>query len=291
MKLWTGRFSKEIAKETNDFNSSISFDQRMYKEDITGSMAHAKMLAAQGIITDEDKEKILTGLQNILDDIESGKLAIDPNAEDIHTFIEAELTDRIGDAGKKLHTARSRNDQVALDIRLTLKKETDEVSDLLQKLLAVLDKKATENDDTVMPGYTHLQRAQPVVFGNNLRANAEMFKRDLGRLADAKKRMNFSPLGAGALAGTTYNINREMTAEALGFDGVCENTLDAVSDRDFCIELVNALSLVMVHLSRFSEEIILWCSWEFKFIELDDAFSTGSSIMPQKKNPDIAELV
>ena len=291
MKLWTGRFSKEIAKETNDFNSSISFDQRMYKEDITGSMAHATMLATQGIITDEDKEKILTGLQNILDDIESGKLAIDPNAEDIHTFIEAELTDRIGDAGKKLHTARSRNDQVALDIRLTLKKETDEVSDLLQKLLAVLDKKATENDDTVMPGYTHLQRAQPVVFGNYLRAYAEMFKRDLGRLADAKKRMNFSPLGAGALAGTTYNINREMTAEALGFDGVCENTLDAVSDRDFCIELVNALSLVMVHLSRFSEEIILWCSWEFKFIELDDAFSTGSSIMPQKKNPDIAELV
>lgn len=291
MKLWTGRFSKEIAKETNDFNSSISFDQRMYKEDITGSMAHATMLAAQGIISNEDKDQILNGLQEILDDIESGKLEIDPNAEDIHTFVEQTLTERIGDAGKCLHTARSRNDQVAVDIRLTLRNEVEALVPQLTELVEVLCKKAEEYSDAVMPGYTHMQRAQPIVFGHHLLAYAEMLLRDIDRLNDAKARMNYCPLGSGALAGTTYDIDREMTAKLLGFDGVCMNSLDGVSDRDFCVELASALSLVMVHLSRFSEEIILWCSWEFKFIELDDAFSTGSSIMPQKKNPDIAELV
>ena len=291
MKLWTGRFSKEIDNKTNDFNSSISFDQRMYKEDITGSMAHAAMLGATGINSMEDTEKILAGLQGILDDIESGKLAIDPESEDIHTFTEGELTKRIGDAGKRLHTSRSRNDQVALDIRLTLRNEVDSLIPQIEELISILCKKAREYSETVMPGYTHMQRAQPIVFGHHLLAYAEMFMRDLGRLSDARKRMNYSPLGSGALAGTTYNIDREMTAKSLGFDGICRNSLDGVSDRDFCIELANALSLVMVHLSRFSEEIILWCSWEFKFIELDDAFSTGSSIMPQKKNPDIAELV
>ena len=291
MKLWTGRFSKEIAKETNDFNSSISFDQRMYKEDITGSMAHATMLAAQGIISNEDKDQILNGLQEILDDIESGKLEIDPNAEDIHTFVEQTLTERIGDAGKRLHTARSRNDQVAVDIRLTLRNEVEALVPQLTEIVEVLCKKAEEYSDAVMPGYTHMQRAQPIVFGHHLLAYAEMLLRDIDRLDDAKARMNYCPLGSGALAGTTYDIDREMTAKLLGFDGVCMNSLDGVSDRDFCVELASALSLVMVHLSRFSEEIILWCSWEFKFIELDDAFSTGSSIMPQKKNPDIAELV
>lgn len=291
MKLWTGRFEKEIDKKTNDFNSSISFDQRMYKEDITGSMAHATMLCAQGIISEEDKDKILDGLQAILDDIESGALVIDPEAEDIHTFVEGELTSRIGDAGKRLHTSRSRNDQVALDIRLTLRNETESLIPMLEELIKVLCNKAKQYSKTVMPGYTHMQRAQPIVFGHHLLAYAEMFLRDIDRLTDAKARMNYCPLGSGALAGTTYDIDREMTAKALGFDGVTMNSLDGVSDRDFCIELANALSLVMVHLSRFSEEIILWCSWEFKFIELDDAFSTGSSIMPQKKNPDIAELV
>lgn len=291
MKLWTGRFSKEIDKKTNDFNSSISFDQRMYREDITGSMAHATMLGVQGIISEEDKDKILAGLQGILDDIESGKLLIDSEAEDIHTFTEGELTKRIGDAGKRLHTSRSRNDQVALDIRLTLRNECDALIPQIRELVTVLCNQAEKYSETVMPGYTHMQRAQPIVFGHHLLAYAEMFLRDISRLEDAKARMNFCPLGSGALAGTTYNIDREMTAKALGFDGVCRNSLDGVSDRDFCIELANALSLVMVHLSRFSEEVILWCSWEFKFIELDDAFSTGSSIMPQKKNPDIAELV
>lgn len=291
MKLWTGRFEKEIDKKTNDFNSSISFDQRMYKEDITGSMAHATMLCAQGIISEDDKNQILDGLQGILDDIESGALVIDPEAEDIHTFVEGELTSRIGDAGKRLHTSRSRNDQVALDIRLTLRNETESLIPMLEDLIKVLCNKAKQYSKTVMPGYTHMQRAQPIVFGHHLLAYAEMFLRDIDRLNDAKARMNYCPLGSGALAGTTYDIDREMTAKALGFDGVTMNSLDGVSDRDFCIELANALSLVMVHLSRFSEEIILWCSWEFKFVELDDAFSTGSSIMPQKKNPDIAELV
>ena len=291
MKLWTGRFEKEIDKKTNDFNSSISFDQRMYKEDITGSMAHATMLCAQGIISEDDKNQILDGLSAILDDIESGALVIDPEAEDIHTFVEGELTSRIGDAGKRLHTSRSRNDQVALDIRLTLRNETESLVPMLEDLIKVLCDKAKQYSKTVMPGYTHMQRAQPIVFGHHLLAYAEMFLRDIDRLNDAKARMNYCPLGSGALAGTTYDIDREMTAKALGFDGVTMNSLDGVSDRDFCVELASALSLVMVHLSRFSEEIILWCSWEFKFIELDDAFSTGSSIMPQKKNPDIAELV
>ncbi|MCR4747304.1 MAG: argininosuccinate lyase [Clostridiales bacterium] len=291
MKLWTGRFEKEIAKETNDFNSSISFDKRMYNEDIMGSMAHATMLVAQGIIDRADGAEILAGLEGILSDIDSGKLEIDPSAEDIHTFVEAELTKRIGDAGKKLHTGRSRNDQVALDIRLTLRKETEKVQVLLENLINTINKKAEEHENTIMPGYTHLQRAQPITFKKHLGAYSEMFRRDLDRLNDAKKRMNFSPLGAGALAGTTYATDRMLVAKALDFDGICENTLDAVSDRDFCIELANALSIIMMHLSRFSEEIILWCSWEFKFVELDDAYSTGSSIMPQKKNPDIPELV
>ena len=291
MKLWTGRFEKEIAKETNDFNSSISFDKRMYNEDIMGSMAHATMLVAQGIIDKADGAEILAGLEGILSDIDSGKLEIDPSAEDIHTFVEAELTKRIGDAGKKLHTGWSRNDQVALDIRLTLRKETEKVQVLLENLINTINKKADEHENTIMPGYTHLQRAQPITFKKHLGAYSEMFRRDLDRLNDAKKRMNFSPLGAGALAGTTYPTDRMLVAKALDFDGICENTLDAVSDRDFCIELANALSIIMMHLSRFSEEIILWCSWEFKFVELDDAYSTGSSIMPQKKNPDIPELV
>ena len=291
MKLWAGRFSKEIDKKTNDFNSSISFDSRMFEQDITGSMAHAAMLGTQKIISKEDMDKILDGLQNILTDIKSGELQIDMSSEDIHTFIEGELTSRIGDAGKRLHTSRSRNDQVALDIRLTLRDECDTVLSQLKELNRVLCTAAIEYSTTVMPGYTHLQRAQPIVFGHHLLAYAEMFLRDTSRIEDAKSRMNFCPLGSGALAGTTYQIDRYMTAETLGFDGICQNSLDGVSDRDFCIELASALSLVMVHLSRFCEEIIMWCSWEFKFIELDDAFSTGSSIMPQKKNPDIAELV
>ena len=291
MKLWAGRFSKEIDKKTNDFNSSISFDSRMFEQDITGSMAHASMLGTQGIITKEDMDKIIDGLHNILVDIKNGTLQIDMNAEDIHTFIEGELTTRIGDAGKRLHTSRSRNDQVALDLRLYLRDECETVLGQLKELINVLCCKAIKYSDTVMPGYTHLQRAQPIVFGHHLLAYAEMFLRDISRITYACARMNYSPLGCGALAGTTYPIDREMTADALGFDGICQNSLDGVSDRDFCIELASALSLVMVHLSRFCEEIIMWCSWEFKFVELDDAFSTGSSIMPQKKNPDIAELV
>lgn len=291
MKLWAGRFSKEIDKKTNDFNSSISFDSRMFEQDIKGSMAHATMLGAQNIISKEDMEKIIDGLDGILNDIKNDKLQIDMDSEDIHTFIEAELTSRIGDAGKRLHTARSRNDQVALDIRLYLRDECDAVISLLIELVTVLCDSAKKYSQTVMPSYTHLQRAQPIVFGHHLLAYAEMFLRDIDRIQDAKARMNFCPLGSGALAGTTYPIDRNLTAEILGFDGVCQNSLDGVSDRDFCIELANALSIVMVHLSRFSEEIIMWCSWEFRFVELDDAFSTGSSIMPQKKNPDIAELV
>lgn len=290
-QLWKGRFKKELAKETNDFNASIHFDSRMYKEDITGSMAHATMLGACGIIEKSESEKIVQGLSEILADIESGKLAIDPGAEDIHTFVESELTARLGQTGKRLHTARSRNDQVALDIRMTLKKEIDAIAADIKDLLAVLCKKAEENKGVILPGYTHLQRAQPITFGHHLMAYAAMLCRDLDRLADVKKRMNVLPLGSGALAGTTYPIDRQMVAAQLGFDDVSANSLDGVSDRDFCIELAAALSLVMVHLSRFSEEIIMWCSWEFKFVELDDAFSTGSSIMPQKKNPDIAELV
>ena len=290
-QLWKGRFKKELAKETNDFNSSISFDSRMFEEDIKGSIAHATMLGATGIIDKGESEKIVAGLSEILADIKSGKLDIDMSAEDIHTFVEGELTARLGQTGKRLHTARSRNDQVALDIRLTLRKEIDEISEKIKELVSVLCNKAEENKETIMPGYTHLQRAQPITFGHHLMAYAQMLLRDLDRLADVKKRMNVLPLGSGALAGTTYPLDRNMVADLLGFDSVSLNSLDGVSDRDFCIELASALSLVMVHLSRFSEEIIMWCSWEFKFVELDDAFSTGSSIMPQKKNPDIAELV
>ena len=289
-KLWAGRFSKALSEDANDYNASIRFDKRMYRQDITGSMAHAAMLSAVGIITEADGARIREGLMSILADIDSGALAIDGACEDIHSFVEQELTRRIGDTGKRLHTARSRNDQVALDIRLTLRDRADTIRDLLKKLILVICEKAEANSETIMPGYTHLQRAQPITFGHHLMAYAQMFLRDLSRMEDAQKRMNQSPLGCGALAGTTFPIDREMTAAALGFDGACLNSLDGVSDRDFCVELASALALIMTHLSRFSEEIILWCSWEFKFIELDDAYSTGSSIMPQKKNPDIAEL-
>ena len=290
-QLWKGRFKKELAKETNDFNSSISFDCRMFEEDIKGSIAHATMLGAQGIIDQSESDKITAELFNILQDIKSGALEVDMNAEDIHTFVEGELTARLGQTGKRLHTARSRNDQVALDIRLTLRKEIEEIEEKVKGLISVICDKAEENEDTIMSGYTHLQRAQPITFAHHIMAYASMLCRDLDRLRDVKRRMNVCPLGSGALAGTTYPLNREMTVELLGFDGVTLNSLDGVSDRDFCIELAGALSIIMVHLSRFSEEIIMWCSWEFKFVELDDAFSTGSSIMPQKKNPDIAELV
>ncbi len=291
MKLWAGRFSKEIDKKTNDFNSSISFDSRMIHEDITGSIAHATMLGACGIIAESESKLICDTLEQIAKDIDSGALEIDPNAEDVHTFVEGELTERIGTAGKRLHTARSRNDQVATDIRLTLKKECDALSIQLKELVTAICQKALQHKSDVMPGYTHLQRAQPITFGHHLMAYAEMFLRDLGRLEDAKNRMDELPLGAGALAGTTYPLDRNMTAKLLGFARPTNNSLDSVADRDFCVELASAISLAMVHLSRFSEEIILWCSWEFKFVELDDAFATGSSIMPQKKNPDIAELV
>ncbi len=291
MKLWTGRFSKEIDQKTNDFNSSISFDSRMAQEDIEGSIAHATMLGQCGILDPAEAEKICQELGRIREDLQSGALEIDPQAEDIHTFMEGELTQRIGVSGKRLHTARSRNDQVALDIRLYLRKECDALCGQLRELLGVLCRKAIAHKGDVMPGYTHLQRAQPITFGHHLLAYAEMFLRDVGRIQDAKARMDELPLGAGALAGTTYPLDRELTARLLGFARVTQNSLDSVADRDFCVELASAISLCMVHLSRFSEEIILWCSWEFQFVELDDAFSTGSSIMPQKKNPDIAELV
>ncbi len=291
MKLWAGRFSKEADKRTNDFNSSIATDSRMYAQDIDGSIAHVTMLSAQGIISKEDGAAIAAELAKIKSEIADGTLLIDPNAEDIHTFIEQALTERIGDAGKRLHTGRSRNDQVALDIRLYLRDECDAVLKLLKELSDSLTKKGEEYAHAIMPGYTHLQRAQPITFKAHLNAYVEMLSRDISRVEDAKKRMNSSPLGSGALAGTTYPIDRNMTAKLLGFDSYTKSTLDGVADRDFCIELASALSLIMVHLSRLSEEIILWCSWEFKFVELDDAFSTGSSIMPQKKNPDITELV
>ncbi len=291
MKLWTGRFKKELDPRTNDFNRSLPFDSRMYRQDIEGSVAHAEMLGAMGIIPKDDMTKIVEGLKGILADIESGELQFDDVTEDIHTFVEAELTARIGDAGKRLHTARSRNDQVALDIRLYLRDECDELVSLLKSFVETIALKAEEYSDTVMPGYTHLQRAQPIVFGHQLLAYAEMAMRDIDRIKDCRKRMNVSPLGSCALAGTTYPLDRQLVAEKLNMNGVTRNSLDGVSDRDFCMELSAALSIVMVHLSRFAEEIILWCSGEFKFVELDDAFSTGSSIMPQKKNPDIAELV
>lgn len=289
--MWAGRFSKEVDSKVNDFNSSISFDARMYKHDIKGSIAHATMLGECGIIDPADSKVIIEGLNGILSDIENGTLHFDPNAEDIHMFVEAELTARIGDAGKRLHTARSRNDQVALDIKLYLKDEVDEIAKLVRELINTVIDIAKQHTETVMPGYTHLQRAQPVTFAHHLMAYAQMLTRDLTRLADCKERMDVMPLGSCALAGTTYPLNRKRTAELLGFKDITMNSLDGVSDRDFCVELCSDISMLMMHLSRFSEEIIMWCSWEFKFIELDDAYSTGSSIMPQKKNPDVTELI
>ena len=291
MPMWEGRFSKNLDKRTNDFNSSIKFDYKLYKEDISGSITHAKMLAKQNIIQKEDEEKIIFGLNSILKDIESGNLEFDPNAEDIHMFIESELTKRIGNSGKKLHTARSRNDQVALDVRMYLKKQNLEIIKNLKKLITTLIFKAKENTETIMPGYTHMQRAQPITFAHHLMAYAEMFKRDIERLNETYTRTDICPIGSCALAGTTYNLDREFEAKELGFSKVSANSLDGVSDRDFIIELLSDISIIMMHLSRISEEIILWSSWEFKFIELDDSFSTGSSIMPQKKNPDITELI
>ena len=290
-KMWAGRFEKALDQKANDFNSSIRFDSRMYRQDIRGSLAHASMLAARGILSAKDLEDITEGLTAILDDIETGRLPFDPEAEDIHMFIEAELTARIGDAGKRLHTARSRNDQVALDIRLYLRDEAAAITAQLRELLSVILDQASAHVDTVMPGYTHLQRAQPITFAHHLLAYGMMFARDIDRIADAVRRMNVSPLGSCALAGTTYPTDRYMVASALDMDGISMNSIDGVSDRDFCVELLSALSTVMMHLSRFSEEVVLWSSWEFKFIELDDAYTTGSSIMPQKKNPDMAELV
>ena len=290
-KLWAGRTDGQVDKIADDFNSSIRFDSRMYRQDITGSMAHAAMLASKNIISQEDADILIDGLEKILQDLESGALEIDMTCEDIHMFVEQVLTQRVGDVGKKLHTARSRNDQVALDIRLYLREEIDTISALIADVIAAVTDKAEAYADAIMPGYTHLQRAQPITFGHHLMAYAMMLLRDLDRLADCKKRMNQSPIGCCALAGTTYDTDRYFEADRLGFDGICRNSLDGVSDRDFCVELMSAISILMVHLSRFSEEIILWSSWEFKFIELSDAYTTGSSIMPQKKNPDMAELV
>ena len=290
-KMWAGRTDGAVSAVADDFNSSIHFDKKMYRQDIKGSMEHALMLSAKGIITAVEYEEIREGLASVLSDIESGKLPFDESAEDIHMFVEAELTKRIGDSGKKLHTARSRNDQVALDLRLYMRDETAKIREMLIELISVLKEKAKENTDAIMPGYTHLQRAQPITFAQHLLAYTMMFMRDVTRLDDAVSRMNYSPLGSCALAGTTYPTDRRMVAKNLGFDGICENSIDGVSDRDYCVELEAAFSLIMMHLSRFSEEIILWSSWEFKFVELDDAYTTGSSIMPQKKNPDMAELV
>ena len=290
-KMWAGRFTKEVDERVNDFNSSISFDARMYRYDIEGSMAHATMLGECGIIEKHESEKIVQGLKGILADIDEGKLQFDPTAEDVHMFVEAELTKRLGDTGKRLHTARSRNDQVALDVRMILRAETKEIIELVKKLEHTILDIAEKNLTTVMPGYTHLQRAQPITFAHHLMAYANMLLRDISRLEDSYKRTNIMPLGSGALASTTYPINRQRVCDLLGFDEITQNSLDGVSDRDFCIELCSAISLLMMHLSRFSEEIILWCSWEFKFIELDDAYATGSSIMPQKKNPDVTELI
>ena len=291
MKRWGGRFSKETDSLANDFQSSIHFDQRLYREDIRGSMAHAEMLAAQGVISQADKHAIQQGLAGILTDIEAGKVEFTPANEDIHMNIEALLTQRIGEAGKRLHTARSRNDQVALDFRLYVRKEIGTVIGQLLDLEKVLCAQAGRHQGSVMPGYTHLQRAQPVSFAQHLLAYAAQFSRDVTRLEDCRKRLNECPLGSGALAGTTYPIDRFQTAAALGFDRPCGNSMDGVSDRDYALELLSDLSILMMHLSRFAEEVILWCSWEFKFVELDEAYSTGSSIMPQKKNPDMAELV
>lgn len=289
-KMWAGLTNGETNKLADDFNSSISFDCRMYEQDIKGSMVHAAMLSSKGIIEQEDADKIIEGLQGILKDLQSGALAIDENAEDIHMFVEEVLTQRIGDAGKKLHTARSRNDQVALDLRLYLRDEITELEDKLKELMLTIADLAAEHKSTIMPGYTHLQRAQPITFAHQILTYAMMFRRDMERFADCKKRMNISPIGSCALAGTTYDTDRYFEAEKLGFDDITLNSIDGVSDRDFCVEFLACAALVMVHLSRFSEEIILWSSWEFKFIELSSDFTTGSSIMPQKKNSDMAEL-
>lgn len=290
-KMWTGRTDGVTDKIADDFNSSIKFDSRMYKQDIVGSMAHASMLGAKKIIPQTDAEKIIDGLQSILDDIECGKLEIDYSAEDIHMFVEQILTERIGDVGKKLHTARSRNDQVALDIRMYLREESDSIIKKIKKLIETISSKAEKYKEAIMPGYTHLQRAQPVTFGHHLMAYAMMLLRDAERFTDLKKRINVCPIGCCALAGTTYGTDRRAEAKALGFDDIAMNSIDGVSDRDFCVEFASACAVLMMHLSRFSEEIILWSSWEFKFVELSDAFTTGSSIMPQKKNSDMAELV
>ena len=291
MKLWGGRFTKETNQLVHNFNASLSFDQKFYEEDIEGSIAHVTMLAEQGILTNEDKEAIIGGLQSIRDDIRDGKLVFTEEHEDIHSFVEAHLIERIGDAGKRLHTGRSRNDQVALDMKLYTRKEIKEMEHLLFGLLQSLLKIMKENIDTIMPGFTHLQKAQPVTLAHHVGAYFEMFRRDRSRMADIRKRMNTCPLGAGALAGTTYPLDRFYTAELLGFDEPTRNSMDSVSDRDYVIELLSAMSTVMMHLSRFCEEIIIWNSNEYQFVEIDDAYSTGSSIMPQKKNPDIAELV
>ena len=289
--MWAGRFLKALDKKADDFNSSLRFDCRMYAQDIQGSIAHAKMLCKQGILSQGETQSIIDGLQTILSDIQTGKLTFDSGAEDIHMFIEAELTARIGDAGKRLHTARSRNDQVAVDIRMYLRDEAQEIVALIKQAIVAIVDKAEENAEVIAPGYTHLQRAQPISFGHHLMAYAMMLLRDIGRIQDAVGRMNHSPLGSCALAGTTYPTDRAYVAELLHFDGVCQNSIDGVSDRDFCVELAAAFATLMMHLSRLSEEIILWASWEFKFIELDDSYTTGSSIMPQKKNPDMAELI
>ena len=289
-KMWAGRTDGVTSKLADDFNSSIHFDSRMYRQDITGSMAHAAMLGAQNIITQAEADAIIDGLSQILADLESGALSFDMECEDIHMFVEQVLTQRIGDLGKKLHTARSRNDQVALDFRMYLRDEIDEILELVTALIKVVTDKAEAYADAIMPGYTHLQRAQPITFGHHLMAYSMMLLRDLGRLTDCRRRMNVCPIGSCALAGTTYDTDRVFEAQKLGFDDVCRNSIDGVSDRDFAIELLGALATCMMHLSRFSEEVILWCSWEFKFVELSDNYTTGSSIMPQKKNPDMAEL-
>ena len=291
MALWEGRFKKELDTRTNDFNSSICIDKRLYKHDIIGSIAHATMLGEKGIIEKNESKKIVKELNNILIDLKKGKLLFDQNSEDIHMFIEEELTKRIGDTGKRLHTARSRNDQVTTDLRLYLRDECESLIEFLKKLISAFIDKAENNLETIMPGYTHLQRAQPVTFAHHLMAYVDMFLRDLERINECVERINVNPLGSCALAGTTHNIDRFMTTKLLNFKRPCTNSLDGVSDRDYVLELASIISIIMVHLSRFSEEIVLWSSWEFKFIELDDAFSTGSSIMPQKKNPDITELI
>ncbi len=290
-KMWAGRTDGQTDRLADDFNSSIGFDCRMYRQDITGSMAHAAMLGATGILPKADADTLIDGLQTILDDLGSGKLQFDPTCEDIHMFVEQVLTERLGDVGKKLHTARSRNDQVALDLRMYLREQCDAISAQVKTLIEALVDRAAEYKSAIMPGYTHLQRAQPITFGHHLMAYAMMLLRDRSRLSDCRKRMNRSPIGCCALAGTTYPTDRAMEAAQLGFDGICMNSLDGVSDRDFCAEFLSALSILMMHLSRLSEELILWTSWEFGFVELSDAYTTGSSIMPQKKNSDMAELI